>query len=127
VCHGHKRNIITDLLLTGVFLIISIIVTGTLFRLTRDLNQGFNFNFAPHQCEDRSLSNLPLWGNRLSSFYKNIQSKKKYLCKKKFSIATFFNVTFNFWAWHFNWFLQPPTSNENNIFEIPFDGLIYFQ
>ena len=76
VCHGHKRNIITDLLLTGVFLIISIIVTGTLFRLTRDLNQGFNFNFAPHQCKDRSLSNLPLWGSRFSSFYKTYKVRK---------------------------------------------------
>ena len=89
VCHGHKRNIITDLLLTGVFLIISIIVTGTLFRLTRDLNQGFNFNFAPHQCEDRSLSNLPLWGNKILSFYKLYKVRKNSFVKKILALPHF--------------------------------------
>ena len=57
----HKRNIITHTVVQAYSW--SSDVTAVHFRPTRDLNP--DFIFAPHQCEDRSLSNHTLRGIKI--------------------------------------------------------------
>ena len=91
----HKRNIITHTVVQAYSW--SSDVTAVHFRPTRDLNP--DFIFAPHQCEDRSLSNHTLRGNKLLSFYNTYQVRKNSFVKKlkHYHILA---VTFNFWVRH---------------------------